>query len=162
MAVCYIMCTVCWIICVYPSVLISRLQELWRVFLCGISRSKGHPWFAFAESTCSGPHSQHALDCEPLLLRKASEKAVPHSLLYRCTFAPRCCCQSFAGQAQDLRFAAEPCPESMSGKSINVAGSGKKEADGSIIKVSGPLVVADNMSGTKMFARALLGWSSFG
>ena len=50
----------------------------------------------------------------------------------------------------------------MSGKSINVAGSGKKEADGSIIKVSGPLVVADNMSGTKMFARALLGWSSFG
>ena len=44
----------------------------------------------------------------------------------------------------------------MSGKSINVAGSGKKEADGSIIKVSGPLVVADNMSGTKMFARALV------
>ena len=27
----------------------------------------------------------------------------------------------------------------------------KKESDGSVIKVSGPLVVADNMSGTKMF-----------
>jgi V-type H+-transporting ATPase subunit A len=34
----------------------------------------------------------------------------------------------------------------------------KKEADGSVIKVSGPLVVADNMSGTKMFEVVRVGW----
>jgi V-type H+-transporting ATPase subunit A len=33
-----------------------------------------------------------------------------------------------------------------------------KETDGSIIKVSGPLVVADNMSGTKMFEVVRVGW----
>jgi V-type H+-transporting ATPase subunit A len=35
-----------------------------------------------------------------------------------------------------------------------------KEVDGSIIKVSGPLVVADNMSGTKMFEVVRVGWES--
>merc|ERR1719440_314994 len=45
-------------------------------------------------------------------------------------------------------------------QSINATSRGSKEADGSIIKVSGPLVVADNMSGTKMFEVVRVGWES--